>query len=52
MAKLSMENLKDISAREIRPGFFGKMLHRSQSSLAVWDIKKGSRLTGHEHLHE
>lgn len=47
-----MENLRDIPAREIRPGFFGKMLHGKQSTLAIWNIKKGSTLPEHEHFHE
>lgn len=47
-----MEYLRDMPAREIRPGFFGKMLHGEQSTLAFWEIKKGSRLIEHRHPHE
>ena len=47
-----MENLKDIPAKQIRPGFFGKMVHGESSSLIFWDIKKGSILTEHAHIHE
>lgn len=47
-----MENLADIPAKEIRPGFFGKMVHGDKSTLAIWEIRKGSRLTEHSHPHE
>jgi len=47
-----MEYLDDIPAREIRPGFFGKIIHGDSSTLAYWEIKKGSRLPEHSHLHE
>jgi quercetin dioxygenase-like cupin family protein len=47
-----MEYLANIPAKEIRPGFFGKMVHGDKSTLAIWDIKKGSRLTEHSHPNE
>ena len=47
-----MKNLKDIPEKEMRPGFFGKMIHGDNSSLVFWDIKKDSRLPEHQHVHE
>jgi quercetin dioxygenase-like cupin family protein len=47
-----MRHLNDLTAKEIRPGFFGKMVHGDKSTLAFWDIKKGSVLEEHYHLHE
>lgn len=47
-----MEYLANIPAREIRPGFFGKMVHGEKSTLTVWEITKGSRLAQHSHPHE
>ena len=47
-----MEYLANIPAKEIRPGFFGKMVHGEKSTLAIWEIKKGSRLSEHSHPHE
>ena len=47
-----MEYLANIPAKEIRPGFFGKMVHGEKSTLAIWEIKKGSRLPEHSHPHE
>jgi quercetin dioxygenase-like cupin family protein len=47
-----MEYLEDLIAREIRPGFFGKMIHGHKTTLAFWDIKKDSVLEEHYHPHE
>jgi len=47
-----MEHLSDIPAKEIRPGFFGKMVHGDKGTLAFWEIKKGSALEAHQHPHE
>ena len=47
-----MQHLDDIQAKEIRPGFFGKMVHGDKSTLAFWEIKKGSVLEEHHHVHE
>ncbi len=47
-----MQYLSDIPVRELRPGFFGKFIHGDKGSVTIWDIKKGSRLETHHHLHE
>ena len=47
-----MPHLDEITAKEIRPGFFGKLIHGEQSTLAIWEIKKGSKLEEHQHIHE
>ncbi len=47
-----MLHLDDLPEKEILPGFFGKFLHGQHSTLAFWDIKKGSRLPPHHHVHE
>jgi quercetin dioxygenase-like cupin family protein len=47
-----MQHLGDIPVKQLRPGFFGKMVHGESSSLIFWDIKKGSILTEHAHIHE
>jgi quercetin dioxygenase-like cupin family protein len=47
-----MQQLDNIEAREIRPGFFGKMVHGEKSTLAFWEIKKGSILEQHHHPQE
>jgi quercetin dioxygenase-like cupin family protein len=47
-----MRHLRDIPTQEIRPGFFGKLVHGDASTLAVWEIRKGSQLQEHRHVHE
>jgi quercetin dioxygenase-like cupin family protein len=47
-----MLHLDDIEVRELRPGFFGKFIHGDKGTVTVWDIKKGSRLETHSHVHE
>ena len=47
-----MEHLDDITAKEIRPGFWGKMVHGDKSTLTFWEITGGSVLEEHSHPHE
>jgi quercetin dioxygenase-like cupin family protein len=47
-----MQLLKDITARELAPGFFAKLIHGNSLTLSVVDIKKGSVLPEHHHVHE
>jgi len=47
-----MLHVDNIEARELRPGFFGKFIHGDKGSVTVWDIKKGSVLQTHHHVHE
>ena len=47
-----MQQINDITPREFIPGFFGRFIHGSQSTLSIVDIKMGSRLQEHRHVHE
>ncbi|HXB95581.1 MAG TPA: cupin domain-containing protein [Puia sp.] len=47
-----MQHLQDIPVKQMLPGFFGKMVHGDNSSLVFWEIKKGSSLPEHHHVHE
>ena len=47
-----MQNLTDIAGTEFLPGFTGRFVHGNQSTLSFVDIKKGSRLPEHQHIHE
>ena len=47
-----MQHLDNIPAKEIRPGFIGKMVHGDKSTLTFWHITKGSILEEHHHVHE
>lgn len=47
-----MQKLTDIPGKEFIPGFNGRFVHGAQSTLSFVDIKKGSRLPEHRHVHE
>ena len=47
-----MQHIDTIAARELRPGFFGKFIHGEKSTVTIWEIKKGSVLETHQHVHE
>lgn len=47
-----MEALKDIPIRELAPGFLARLVHGNQATLSVVEIKKGSTLPAHQHVHE
>lgn len=47
-----MQHIQDIPAKEFRPGFWGRMVHGDGSTLAFWDIRKGSVLLEHHHVQE
>ena len=44
--------VQDLPVKEFSPGFSGRFIHGEQSTLAFWEIKKGSVLKEHAHLHE
>jgi quercetin dioxygenase-like cupin family protein len=47
-----MEHVDNIPVRELRPGFFGRFIHGDKGTVTIWDIKKGSVLQTHQHVHE
>jgi quercetin dioxygenase-like cupin family protein len=47
-----MENISNIQPKEIVPGFFGRFVHGSQATLSLFEIKQGSSLPEHHHVHE
>ena len=47
-----MQKLSEIRGKEFIPGFTGRFVHGNQSTLSFVDIKKGSRLPEHRHVHE
>jgi len=47
-----MTKLSEIKAKEIVPGFSGKMVHGDKSTLAFFTILKGSVMPEHQHVHE
>jgi quercetin dioxygenase-like cupin family protein len=49
---LIMPHLNTIKPKELLPGFLGKFIHGKESTLTIWEIKKGSVLPQHHHVHE
>ena len=45
-------NLSELEAREVMPGFMGKFSHGTTMTASFWEIKKGSVLPRHSHIHE
>lgn len=47
-----MQHINDLPVKELRPGFFGKMIHGEKGTVSIWEIQQGSRLETHQHVHE
>lgn len=45
-------DLKNISAKEIVPGFHVKFIHTENMTFAYWDIEADAVLPEHAHFHE
>ena len=45
-------NLAEIKEKEIFPGLQGKFVHGDKISWVFWDVKKGSVVEKHNHIHE
>jgi len=44
--------IEQLPTKELIPGFFGKMLHLENFTMAYWEVKAGSILPKHSHIHE
>jgi quercetin dioxygenase-like cupin family protein len=47
-----MINLDEIAVKEVIAGFRAKFIHTSSMTLGYWEVKKGSTLPVHKHIHE
>ena len=45
-------SLSSLEEKELIPGFFGKMVHTDQLTVAHFRIERGSTLPEHHHVHE
>ena len=52
MTPTLISDLKDIEARQVFPGFWGRFVHTSNMTMAYWEIEKGSKVPIHSHIHE
>lgn len=47
-----MQNIYSIPAKELAPGFFSHLVHGSSMTFQMVEIKNGSVLPQHHHVHE
>ena len=45
-------DLQTIEKRELIPGYEVRFVHTENMTMAFWDIKAGSKLPSHSHIHE
>lgn len=45
-------DIKAINPKEVAPGFHGRFVHGDNISVAHWEIKAGSSIPAHQHVHE
>jgi quercetin dioxygenase-like cupin family protein len=49
---MDLIHLKDMTAREIVPGFKARFIHSPNMTFSYWDVTAGSSLPAHSHPHE
>jgi quercetin dioxygenase-like cupin family protein len=49
---MSFIKTSEINPKEIAPGFFGRFIHTENMTIAYWEIKQGSSIPVHHHVHE
>jgi quercetin dioxygenase-like cupin family protein len=45
-------DLSSLPEKELIPGFHGKFIHGDSLTIAFWQVKAGSVLPEHSHIHE
>ena len=45
-------DLTEMNSKEVMPSIHGKFVHTENMTMAFWDIKAGSKLPTHSHIHE
>ncbi len=49
---MPFHQLTNLTTKTLLPGFEGKIIHTDSQTLAFWEIKAGSILPAHSHIHE
>ena len=52
MNESNFRNFSDIETKEIAPGFFAKLIHTETNTINFLEVKKGSAIPRHRHVHE
>ncbi len=45
-------SIESLQPKEVVPGFTGRFIHSDKISLAYWEVKAGSEIPFHSHVHE
>jgi len=48
----TFHRFSDITTKEIAPGFFSKLIHTETNTINFIDVKAGSSIPRHRHIHE
>jgi len=49
---MRFQNLSEFTEKEMFPGYRGKFVHGETMTVAFWNIKSGSTVPLHHHVHE
>ncbi len=47
-----LHTLQNLPVKEVFPGFTGSFIHTATMTFAYWDVKAGSVVPEHSHMHE
>jgi quercetin dioxygenase-like cupin family protein len=47
-----LQQIKDLPSKEMFPGYTGRFIHTASMTFAYWDVKAGSTVPEHSHIHE
>jgi quercetin dioxygenase-like cupin family protein len=45
-------SLEDLAVKEIAPGFYSKLIHTANNTINFLEVKAGSAIPLHQHVHE
>lgn len=49
---IDISEIHKIKPREVFPGFQGRFIHSKTMTFAYWEVRKGSTVPEHSHMHE
>ena len=49
---MSFVTVSELPSKEIAPGFHGRFIHMDHLTIAHWEVKAGSSIPVHQHIHE
>jgi quercetin dioxygenase-like cupin family protein len=49
---MPLHDIQNLPSKEMFPGFIGRFIHTETMTFAYWDVKAGSTVPEHSHMHE